>query len=72
MTKRLMFRSSISFAKKVPKPHRGEFAAGRLVGFVKNKQTVAFVATEKPSVTVRAAVNLRSLTAMLAPLLPRS
>ncbi|MBT1517406.1 hypothetical protein KIP88_44705 [Bradyrhizobium sp. SRL28] len=47
---RLMFRSSIAFAKKISKLHWCEFAAGRLVGSMKKKQTV--VAAEKPSVTV--------------------
>jgi len=51
MTKRLMFRSSIPFAKKISKLHWCEFAAGWLVGSMKNKQAVV-VAPEKPSVTV--------------------
>jgi hypothetical protein len=50
--KRLMLRSSITMAKKISKLHRCAFAAGRLVGFMKDKQTVA-LAAEKPSVTVR-------------------
>jgi hypothetical protein len=50
--KRLMLRSSITIAKKISKLHRCAFAAGRLVGFMKDKQTVA-LAAEKPSVTVR-------------------
>jgi hypothetical protein len=51
MMKRLMFRSSIAFAKKISKLHWCEFAAGWLVGSMKNKQAVV-VAAEKPSVTV--------------------
>jgi hypothetical protein len=48
MTKRLMFPSSIAFAKKISKLHWREFAAGWLVGSMKNKQAVV-VAPEKPS-----------------------
>jgi hypothetical protein len=57
MMKRLMFRSSIAFAKKISKLHWCEFAAGWLVGSMKNKQAVV-VAAEKPSVTVCALVDL--------------
>jgi hypothetical protein len=64
MTKGLMFLSSNAFAKKISKLHWWEFAAGRLVGSMKNKQTVV-VAAEKPSVTVCALVISRSLTGTL-------
>ncbi|MCK1516127.1 hypothetical protein IVB22_27015 [Bradyrhizobium sp. 190] len=55
MTKRLMFPSSIAFAKKISKLHWCEVAAEWLVGSMKNKQAVV-VAAEKPSVC--ALVNL--------------
>jgi len=40
MAKRLIFWSSIAFAKKLSKLHWCEFAAGWLVGSMKNKQAV--------------------------------
>jgi hypothetical protein len=54
--------------------YRCEFASGRLVGSMKNKQTLA-VAAEKPSVTVCAVVNLSFSDCHAGPVLaenPRS
>ena len=66
-----MFRSSITFAKKISKLHRCEFAAGRLIGSMKNKQTIAFAA-EKPSVTVRTVVNLSFSDCHAGTVLPKN
>jgi hypothetical protein len=63
MTKRLMFRSSIAFAKKISKLHWCEFAAEWLVGSMKNKQAVV------GSVTVCALVNLAFSDCQAGPVL---
>jgi hypothetical protein len=56
-----MLRSSVALSEKVSELNWREFTAGRLVGTVKNEDMVAFTA-QKPSVAVRAMVNLSFFT----------